>query len=66
VSIPLVISIGVRQGESGVTVSLRQTCLIFTTHGSARNALAGASATSYFGSITTKALKAYQANSAVD
>ena len=60
--IPSVIPVGVSQGDTGVAVSLLQIYLIFTSEGSARNALAGASATGYFGRITTATLEEYQTN----
>jgi hypothetical protein len=64
--IPTVIPVGVSEGETGVAVSLLQTYLIFNSEGASRDALAGASATGYFGPITTAALIEYQEDNKLD
>jgi len=64
--IPTVIPTGLSFGDSTVATSLLQTYLIFTTEGPARNTLAAATATGYFGSITTAALKEYQADNGLN
>jgi hypothetical protein len=64
--IPTVIPVGVEDGDTGVAVSLLQTYLIFESKGFARDALAGASATGYFGPITAAALKEYQDDNRLD
>lgn len=58
--IPTVIPVGVSEGDTGVAVSLLQTYLIFSSEGPARNALAGASATGYFGPVTKATLTEFQ------
>jgi peptidoglycan hydrolase-like protein with peptidoglycan-binding domain len=64
--IPSVIPVGVSEGDAGVAVSLLQTYLIFNSEGNSRDALANASATGYFGPITTAALAEYQDNNRLD
>jgi hypothetical protein len=64
--IPSVVPAGVSQGDTGVAVSLLQTYLIFNSQGPAQAALASASATGYFGPITTAALVEYQAENKLD
>ena len=64
--IPGVLPVGLQAGETGVAVSLLQTYLIFESEGPSRNALANASATGYFGPITTAAVREYQANNKLD
>ena len=61
-SIPALIPSELSSGDSGIAVSLLQTYLIFNSEGSARDRLAAAGATGYFGSITVAALLEYQAD----
>jgi hypothetical protein len=63
--IPSVVPAGLLEGDSGVAVSLLQTYLIFNSQGEARDALARASATGYFGQITVAAISEYQENNDV-
>ena len=60
-TIPSVLPVGLGGGDSGTAVSLLQTYLIYTQRGSARDRLAEAGATGYFGTITADALREYQA-----
>ena len=59
-SIPSIIPAGLGEGDSGVGVSLMQTYIIYTSTGSARDALAAAGATGYYGGITSAAVNEYQ------
>jgi len=59
-TIPTVIPVGVKEGDTGVAVSLLQTYLIFNSDGPAKDALSRASATGYFGPVTKSALVEYQ------
>lgn len=59
-SIPKMLSVELRQGSSGMTVTLLQMYLIYATDGPARDVLATAGLTGYFGPATAAALKEYQ------
>jgi len=59
-SIPSIVPAGLEEGESGAAVSLMQTYLVYTASGPARDALAAAGATGYYGRITAAALREYQ------
>lgn len=59
-SIPDVVQVELGEGATGVAVSLLQTFLIYTTEGSARDRLAAAGATGYYGSLTAAAVTEYQ------
>lgn len=55
-SIPAILNLELRDGDSGGAVALLQTYLIFKSNGPARDRLAQAGATGYFGSITSSAV----------
>lgn len=61
-SIPALLSKDLQVGDSGGEVSLLQTYLLFRSQGSARDQLAGAGATGYYGSITAAAVSEWQIN----
>lgn len=64
-SIPTVLKGELTQGNSGASVTLLQLYLIYGTTGNARNVLAQAGPTGYFGPATAAALKEYQNKYAV-
>ncbi len=59
-SIPSVVGSGLETGDSGIYVTLMQMFLIYTTDNDARDRLAAAGPTGYYGAITADAVKAYQ------
>ena len=59
-TVPALIPTDLETGDSGVAVSLLQTYLIFHSEGAARDRLAAAGATAYFGPITAAAILEYQ------
>lgn len=61
-TIPAVVTTDIETGDSGVTVSLLQLYLLFSSTGPARDRLALSGATGYFGPTTTAALFEYQTN----
>lgn len=60
-TIPKVVGSGLETGDNSVFVSLLQLYLIYTTDNPARDRLAAAGPTGYYGSITADAVRAYQA-----
>lgn len=60
-SIPAVVASGLESGDDGVLVALLQLFIIYTTDTDARDRLALAGPTGYYGPITAEAVRAYQA-----
>jgi Peptidase family M23/Putative peptidoglycan binding domain len=58
--LPALIPVGVKDGQTGPSATLLQMYLIFTTEGPARNTLAAAGPTGYFGPASAAALREYQ------
>jgi hypothetical protein len=58
--IPQVLQTDLQVGDTGARVALLQTYLMFRSDGVARDALAVAGATGYYGSITDQAVRAWQ------
>jgi Peptidase family M23/Putative peptidoglycan binding domain len=58
--LPTLIPVGVKDGQTGPSATLLQMYLIFTTEGPARNTLAVAGPTGYFGPASAAALREYQ------
>jgi hypothetical protein len=59
--IPVVVQTGLKTGDDGVLVSLLQLYLIYGSAGPARDRLALAGPTGYYGSITASAMREFQA-----
>ena len=60
-SIPKLLTRQLSEGDSGAAVTLLQLYLVYSSEGVARRALVGAGATGYYGSLTTAAIREYQA-----
>ena len=58
--IPKILTMEISQGDQGAAVILLQIFLIYSSDGPARDRLAAASATGYFGPITAAAVSEYQ------
>ena len=62
-SLPVALNTELQTGDSSIFVALLQLYLIYTTEGAERDALFAAGPTGYYGSITSNAVLAYQAES---